>query len=131
MMDVEPGCRFCLANALLVDTPILDTEHFYMLGSIDPMVPVAGMLIPKRHSDDPFGLSPVEWADFGNALAAAKAHFAARKPDGFTLGWNVGAVAGQHVFHAHLHVIPRFRGEPNEGVGIRRVLRTPSWAANA
>jgi len=120
-------CRFCLENQLLVDAPILETEHFYMLGSIDPMVPIAGIVIPKRHSDDPFGLTAVEWADFGNALAAAKEHFSPHKPDGFTLGWNVGAVASQHVFHSHLHIIPRFRGEPNEGVGIRRVMRTPAW----
>lgn len=127
MSETNLGCRFCLENQLLIDTPILETEHFYMLGSIDPMLPVASMLIPKRHSDDPFGLSEIEWADFGNALAAAKAHFADRKPDGYTLGWNVGAVAAQHVFHTHLHIIPRFKGEPNEGIGIRRVFRTPEW----
>lgn len=125
MTGAQPGCRFCLGNQLLVDTPILETEHFYMLGSIDPLLPVAGMVIPKRHSDDPFGFSDSEWADFGTALVAAKAHFAHRKPDGYTLGWNVGAVAAQHVFHAHLHIIPRFKGEPNEGIGIRRVLRAP------
>jgi len=126
-MSTEPGCRFCLGNQLLVDTPILQTEHFYMLVSIDPMVPIAGMLIPKRHSETPFELETQEWADFGNALTAARAHFADRKPDGYTLGWNVGAVGGQHVFHAHLHIIPRFAGEPNEGVGLRRIMRTPTW----
>ena len=126
-MLAAPGCRFCLGNRLLVDTPILQTEHFFMLGSIDPMVPIAGMIIPKRHSETPFELKAQEWADFGNALTAARAHFADRKPDGYTLGWNVGAVGGQHVFHAHLHIIPRFAGEPNEGVGLRRVLRTPTW----
>lgn len=123
MSAVKPGCRFCLANQLLVDTPILETEHFYMLGSVDPLVPVAGMVIPKKHSEDPFGLSPLEWADFGNAIAAAKAHFDAKAPDGFTMGWNVGAVGGQHVFHTHLHIIPRFKGEPNEGRGIRNAFR--------
>jgi len=86
-------------------------------------------VVPKKHSDDPFGLSPTEWADFGNAIAAAKAHFVAKEPDGFTLGWNVGAVGGQHVFHTHLHIIPRFKGEANEGVGIRRIFRTAEWRA--
>ena len=126
MSEARPDCRFCLANQLLTDKPILETEHFYMLGSIDPLLPVAGMIIPKRHSDDPFGFFEEEWADFGKALAAARAHFADRRPDGYTLGWNVGAVAAQHVFHAHLHIIPRFKGEPNEGIGIRRVLPTPA-----
>lgn len=127
----HPNCRFCLANKLLVDEPIFETETFYMLGSIDPMVPIAGMVIPRRHSETPFDMSPADWAGFGDALALAKAHFAGHAPDGFTLGWNVGAVGGQHVFHTHMHIIPRFRGEPNEGVGIRRVLRTPAWVKDA
>ncbi|MBI3886051.1 MAG: HIT family protein [Opitutae bacterium] len=34
--------------------------------------------------------------------------------EGFTLKMNTGAAAGQTVFHAHLHVIPRFAAEPPE-----------------
>jgi diadenosine tetraphosphate (Ap4A) HIT family hydrolase len=56
-------------------------------------------------------------------LATAKAYLAPADPDGFTVGWNVGAAGGQHVFHAHLHVIARFTGEPNAGKGIRAVIR--------
>lgn len=127
----KPGCRFCRDNGFLIDEPIFVTDTFYMLGSIDPMVPVAGMIIPHRHSDNPFEMSPEEWSGFADALTRAKAHFADRHPDGFTLGWNVGAVAAQHVFHTHCHIIPRFKGEPNEGVGIRRIMRTPAWAPDA
>lgn len=127
MNEPAPGCQFCLANWLLVDAPIFETAYFYMLGSIDPMVPIAGMVIPKRHSDDPFGFSETEWADFGNALAAARSYFSPHNPDGYTMGWNVGTVGGQHVFHAHLHIIPRFRGEPNAGLGIRRMLKSSVW----
>lgn len=126
-----PGCRFCLDNKLLLDTPLYGNSQFYVLGSIDPMVPVAAMIIPRRHSETPFEMLAEEWQAFGDILARTKAHFAERRPDGFTLGWNVGAVAGQHVFHTHLHVIPRFQGEPNEGVGIRRVMRAPDWPAEA
>ena len=39
------------------------------------------------------------------------------------MGWNCGAVAGQTVFHAHLHVIPRYAGEPYAGKGIRHWLK--------
>ena len=40
-------------------------------------------------------------------------------PDGYNLGINVGVAAGQTIGHAHLHVIPRYRGdvaEPRGGI---------------
>ena len=45
-------------------------------------------------------------------------------PDGSNVGWNCGRVGGQEVFHAHLHVIPRFRQEPLAGHGIRSHLKS-------
>jgi histidine triad (HIT) family protein len=45
-------------------------------------------------------------------------------PDGYNVGWNCGRVGGQEVFHAHLHVIPRFRQEPLAGQGIRSHLKS-------
>lgn len=122
----KPGCRFCLENDLLVDTPIFGNAAFYFLASIDPMVPVAGMIIPRRHSETPFEMNQAEWTHFGEMLNDARGYFADKSPDGFTVGWNIGAAAGQQVFHTHLHIIPRFKGDPNEGVGLRRMMRTPA-----
>lgn len=119
----EPGCRFCRANGLLSDSAVLETQHFYVLSSLDPALQRAGMIVPHRHSENPFEMTPEEWADFGPALAAARDHFSSHQPDGFTLGWNVGAVGGQNVFHTHLHIIPRFAGEPLEGKGIRHAFK--------
>lgn len=70
-----------------------------------------------------------EWTALPDMLAQAKTFFASAAPDGYTLGWNVGAVAGQHVFHTHMHILPRFKGEPAEGAGIRRILRPQDWVA--
>ena len=44
-------------------------------------------------------------------------------PTGYNVGWNCGSEAGQEVFHAHLHVIPRFADEPLAGKGIRHWLK--------
>ena len=44
-------------------------------------------------------------------------------PDGFNVGLNAGAAAGQTVDHAHVHVIPRFVGDvPDPRGGVRWVL---------
>jgi len=46
------------------------------------------------------------------------------KPDGYNVGWNCGSVGGQHIFHSHLHVIPRFADEPFAGKGIRNWFKS-------
>ncbi|MFK0166850.1 HIT family protein [Rhizobium sp. NPDC090279] len=108
---------------MLADAPLGGNDTFYMLASIDPEMPHAVMIILRRHAEDPFDIWPEEWVELGEMLVMAKAHLASYDPDGFTLGWNVGAVAGQHVFHVHLHVVARFAGERNAGKGIRAVIR--------
>ena len=127
MPAVAPGCRFCLENRLLSDQPLFGNDAFYFLASIDADVPHAGMIIPRRHSETPFEMLPDEWAAFADMLQRARAHFDHLKPDGFTVGWNVGAAAGQHVFHTHLHILARVKGDPAEGAGIRRILRPQDW----
>ncbi|MBS0251494.1 MAG: HIT domain-containing protein, partial [Proteobacteria bacterium] len=66
------------------------------------------------------------WADLGELVREAKRLLAAFRPDGFTLGWNVGAAGGQHVFHAHMHIICRYEMENGAGRGLRDLVRTPS-----
>jgi diadenosine tetraphosphate (Ap4A) HIT family hydrolase len=44
-------------------------------------------------------------------------------PQGFNIGVNCGEVAGQSVFHAHIHVIPRYAGDvPNPRGGVRNII---------
>jgi diadenosine tetraphosphate (Ap4A) HIT family hydrolase len=50
---------------------------------------------------------------------------AVRTPAGYNIGINVGEVAGQTIAHAHLHVIPRYRGDvADPRGGIRCVIPT-------
>ena len=45
------------------------------------------------------------------------------KPDGYNIGINVGESAGQTVWHVHVHVIPRFKGDMNDPRGgVRGVI---------
>jgi superfamily II DNA or RNA helicase/diadenosine tetraphosphate (Ap4A) HIT family hydrolase/HKD family nuclease/SOS-response transcriptional repressor LexA len=46
-----------------------------------------------------------------------------RKPDGYNVGFNAGAAAGQTVPHVHVHVIPRYSGDmPDPRGGVRHVI---------
>ena len=51
-------------------------------------------------------------------------HIEARgRPDGYNIGVNVGEAAGRTVGHAHLHVIPRYRGDVEDPRGgIRWII---------
>jgi ATP adenylyltransferase len=43
--------------------------------------------------------------------------------EGFNIGWNCGEVAGQTVFHAHVHLIPRRKGDvENPRGGVRHII---------
>ncbi|GLQ57389.1 HIT family protein [Devosia nitrariae] len=118
-----PGCQFCLANDLLNDAPLFTNRTCYFLASADPLLQHAGMIIPFRHAATPFDLGEVEWRDTFDLLEKAKVHLSEALPDGYTIGWNVGAAAGQTVGHAHLHVISRFADEPLAGRGLRHHLK--------
>ena len=47
------------------------------------------------------------------------------KPQGYNIGWNVGGLGGQKIFHAHLHVVLRYKDEPMAGKGIRHWIKQP------
>ena len=45
------------------------------------------------------------------------------RPDGYNIGINDGAAAGQTVMQVHMHVIPRYRGDrPDPRGGIRWII---------
>ena len=47
----------------------------------------------------------------------------ALRTDGYNIGINDGAAAGQTVMHVHMHVIPRYRGDrPDPRGGIRWII---------
>lgn len=84
----------------------------------------SGMIIPIMHRQTVFDLTREEIVDTFDLLMTVK-HYIDKKydPAGYNIGWNNGQVAGQNVFHAHMHVIPRYKGEKLEGKGIRYFLK--------
>jgi histidine triad (HIT) family protein len=84
----------------------------------------SGVIVPVRHAPTVFDLTNNEVRATFLLLADVKTWMDANyQPDGYNVGWNCGAVAGQDIMHAHLHVIPRFKDEPYAGRGIRSWLK--------
>ena len=85
----------------------------------------AGLIVPKAHKETVFDLSIEEWHDTYQLLRKVKAYIDDEfKPEGYNVGWNVGTVGGQHIHHAHLHVMPRYEQETMAGKGIRSHIKS-------
>jgi histidine triad (HIT) family protein len=85
----------------------------------------SGVIVPIEHRPTVFDLTEPEILATFRLLNRVRAWMDEQfHPQGYNLGWNSGAVAGQLVFHAHLHVIPRFADEPLAGQGIRSHLKS-------
>lgn len=120
---MHPDCPFCLSNNKLKDTPLFENMSFFVVGHITPGRDHAVMIVPKVHVVTPFELSSDDWANFPDVLAFAKTALSQWNPDGYTVGWNVGSVAGQTVDHAHMHVICRFASETSVGHGLNGLIK--------
>lgn len=82
------------------------------------------LIIPHRHVSSFFDLTPAEidacMKLINQERAALDKEF---KPDGYNIGVNVGPAAGQSILHAHIHMIPRYKGDvENPQGGVRHVL---------
>jgi len=85
----------------------------------------SGVIIPIEHRETVFDLTESEIVATFKLLARVKRWMDETfRPDGYNVGWNCGKIGGQEVFHAHMHVIPRFRQEPLAGSGIRALLKS-------
>lgn len=83
------------------------------------------LFIPKRHIADYFGLVPAEVSAINLLMAEQKKLLqdADASIDGFNIGMNCGESAGQTVFHCHVHLIPRCKGDvENPRGGVRHII---------
>ncbi|MBT2683885.1 HIT family protein [Bacillus sp. ISL-37] len=118
----QENCPYCNVNADEEQQISLENETCYFIQkeSEQQVLQGSGLIIPKLHKQDVFELSDQEWKDSRDLLLGAKKILGQKfAPDGYSVGWNTGRAGGQSIFHAHLHVIPRFKDEPLAGKGIR------------
>lgn len=127
-----PDCPFCAPAAI---EPIAeDTTGMAFLDRY-PISPGHCLVVPRRHVASFFALTPAEHASLLQLAEQAKAILDARyHPDGYNLGINDGAAAGQTIAHVHIHLIPRYAGDredPRGGVRWIFPERAPYWEDGA
>lgn len=122
-MSSESDCRFC--TAAMKQRMTAEYQSVWAMADRFPVAPGHHLIMPKRHTPDWFSMSAEECRDAEQLLRLLKEKLQASDPSitGFNIGMNCGSSAGQTIFHAHIHLIPRRDGDtPNPTGGVRGVI---------
>lgn len=123
------GCVFC--DKVLAGGLITANEAAIAFEDAFPLSPGHTLIAPRRHESDFLALTLDEQLSIWRLVGSVKTHLDREfRPDGYNIGVNVGDAAGQTIGHAHLHVIPRYRGDVEDPRGgIRWILpaKAPYW----
>lgn len=112
----ETNCIFCkIASGEIPSNTIYEDDEFRVILDLAPASKGHALILPKEHYADIYEID-AELA--GRAMKLAKKlamHMTkALSCDGFNLLQNNHEVAGQTVFHFHMHLIPRYRNAKNQ-----------------
>ncbi len=118
--DPNNPCLFCKDPRGIS----LQRELAYSARDTYAVSPGHTLVMPKRHVASFFELSLDEVAACMDLISEEKKRIDAEfNPDGYNIGVNVGPAAGQSIFHVHIHIIPRYKGDvENPQGGIRHVI---------
>ncbi len=109
----DSDCIFCkIANGEIPSKTIYEDENFRVILDLAPATKGHALILPKEHYKDLFEL-PENIASDVIVLAKKLATEMKEKLgcDGFNIMQNSGETAGQTVFHFHMHLIPRYKGD--------------------
>lgn len=107
------NCIFCkIASGEISAITLFEDDDVKVIFDVGPATKGHALVIPKAHAANVFEISDE---------LLAKAHIVAKKVakalkdatgcDGVNILQNNGEMAGQSVFHLHIHVIPRYEGD--------------------
>lgn len=108
---MKEDCIFCkLANGIFETNMLYEDNDFSVFFDVSPATKGHVLIVPKEHYANVFEL-PDELASKVYVLAKKIATVIKEVTncDGVNILQNNGEVAGQTVFHFHMHVIPRYK----------------------
>lgn len=119
--DRDSECVFCNVDRALVG----ENELAIAFRDLYPVTPLHTLIIPKRHVSEYFDLYQPELNAINQLINEVRNAIllADDTVEGFNIGTNAGEVSGQTVFHCHVHLIPRRRGDTaSPRGGVRGVI---------
>lgn len=118
----EEGCLFC---EIPEERVIAENELAYAIYDGFPVTDMHTLIIPKRHVSSYFDLGRPEVNACNMLLDQMKNEIESKDTEvtGFNIGINAGEDAGQTIFHCHIHLIPRRKGDIDQPRGgVRGVI---------
>ncbi|MBQ8626447.1 MAG: HIT family protein [Agathobacter sp.] len=112
------NCLMCkLANGDIPTNAIYEDEEFKVIMDISPATKGHALVLPKEHYAN---IYEIDAELLGKAVKVGQKVIKHVTPilecDGYNLLQNNGEIAGQTIFHFHLHLIPRYKDADNTNV---------------
>ena len=118
----KDGCIFC---ELPKDRIICENNLAIAFYDLFPVSDKHTLIIPRRHIKDFFELAEDELIACDELINKLKKTLLIDDSliSGFNIGINCGEDAGQTVFHCHIHLIPRRKGDIESPMGgVRNII---------
>ena len=109
----KDDCIFCkLANGVIPTNSLYEDDVVKVIFDAGPASSGHVLILPKEHFDNVYALDDDTAAHvFQVAVKVAKALKEGLNLEGLNIVQNNGEIAGQTVFHFHMHIIPRYKGD--------------------
>ena len=109
----DENCIFCkIANGEIPSATIYEDDDFRVILDLGPATKGHALILPKSHYKNLYELPDATAADVMKLAKKMAAQMTEKLGcDGFNLVQNNNEVAGQTVFHFHMHLIPRKAGD--------------------
>jgi len=122
MEENRNECIFC---NIPKERIISENEHAIAIRDAFPVTGLHTLIITKRHLEDYFSLTTEELLACHSLLHSNRDEILKNDEsvEGFNIGMNSGMVAGQTIFHSHIHLIPRRQGDVAKPKGgVRNII---------
>lgn len=122
-------CIFCkIIQHEIPSYKIYEDEHVLAFLDISQVSKGHTLVIPKEHYANILEMDPLHYDHFMRAVQKVANHLMKETNcKGINILSNINELAGQVVFHAHVHIIPRY--EEQDGLTIKFEGQTLDLAA--
>lgn len=116
----DENCIFCkIISGEIPSNMIYEDSQFKVILDASPAAKGHALILPKEHCADIYEINGDLAADAMRLVKKMALHMTAVLGcDGFNIVQNNGEVAGQTIFHFHMHLIPRYKDMKNDDLLI-------------